>query len=164
MHFFGKQCEQLPKNVKNCQNAKNVIFLLWRALPQAPFPQHKCTFLVKKVTRIQKNDKTCQNAKNVIFLLWRALPQAPFPSKMHFFSEHRYKIPQHYKKLSNCLKCSRRALPQAPFLRQKCTFLMKVDKKYQKITKIVKMLKMLYFFSGGHCRRRLFPSKNALFL
>ena len=35
--------------------------------------------------------------------------------------------------------------------------------KYPKMTKIDKMLKMLYFFSGGRCRRRLFPSKNALF-
>ena len=32
---------------KIVKNAQNVIFLLRRALPQAPFPQQKYTFLVK---------------------------------------------------------------------------------------------------------------------
>jgi len=53
----------MSKNVKNCQNAKNVIFLLWRALPQAPFPQQKCTFLVKNVNNCQKMTKITKMLK-----------------------------------------------------------------------------------------------------
>ncbi len=66
---------------KIIKNAQNIIFLLRRALPQAPFAQQKCTFLVNKLTNYPKITKHVKNAKNVIFLLRRALPQAPFPQQ-----------------------------------------------------------------------------------
>ena len=67
LHIFEKKWMRFwyfLKNVKKCQKMSKVvkmlkknIFLLWRALPQAPFPQPKCTFFVKNVKNCQKMTK-----------------------------------------------------------------------------------------------------------
>ena len=48
MHIVSDKYLRIPKHDnKNVKNAQKDIFLLRRALPQAPFAQQKCTFLVK---------------------------------------------------------------------------------------------------------------------
>ena len=151
----------MPKNSKNCQNAQNVIFLLQRALPQAPFPRQKCTFFVTNAKKMQKLSKC---SKCYISSPAGAAAGAFSPAKMYLFGEHLEQLQHKLQKLSKCSKCyisSPAGAAAGAFSPAKMHFFCE---KCQKIAKIVKMLKMLYFFSSGRCRRRLFPGKNALFL